>query len=66
MTHQQILRWPEVNERVKLCRSRVYQLMDKGEFPKPINLSERAVGWLETEVTEWLNARIEARGHENG
>ncbi len=65
MTHQTILRWPEVKERIGLCRSRVYQLIEAGEFPKPIKLSERAVGWLESEINEWFEARISERGGDN-
>lgn len=26
-------------------------------FPKPIKLSERAVGWIESELDEWINTR---------
>ena len=59
---QTILRWPDLKDRVRLCRSRVYQLIEAGEFPKPVKLSQRAVGWLESEVNEWLERRIEARG----
>ena len=29
-------------------------------FPKPVSLGGRAVGWLEAEVQQWLQRRIEA------
>lgn len=29
-------------------------------FPKPVGLGGRAVGWLEAEVQDWLQRRIEA------
>jgi len=35
--------------------------MQDGTFPKPIKLGARAVGWLESEIEEWLQARIEKR-----
>jgi prophage regulatory protein len=34
--------------------------MDLGTFPKRISLGGRAVGWLENEIQEWLQQRIEA------
>jgi predicted DNA-binding transcriptional regulator AlpA len=32
----------------------------QGTFPKPVSLGGRAVGWLEAEVQQWLQRRIEA------
>jgi hypothetical protein len=32
-----------------------------GEFPKPIRLSERRIGWLRRELVEWQQKRIAAR-----
>ena len=39
----------------------VYQLIGRGEFPAPIQLGERAVGWLESDIAEWQRQRIEER-----
>jgi predicted DNA-binding transcriptional regulator AlpA len=33
----------------------------KGEFPQRVQLSERAVGWVEAEIDDWCAARIAAR-----
>jgi prophage regulatory protein len=35
--------------------------MSEGQFPKPIPLGRRAVGWLESEIAEWQAQRIAAR-----
>jgi prophage regulatory protein len=32
--------------------------MSEGTFPEKISLGSRAVGWLETEVQDWLDERI--------
>ena len=53
-----ILRWPDVRAKVALCRSTVYLKISNGTFPKPIKLSERAVGWLESDIDNWLQQRI--------
>jgi prophage regulatory protein len=42
-----------------LSRSTIYLRVAQGTFPKAVSLGARAVGWLESEVDEWLNARVE-------
>jgi len=32
----------------------IYQMQAEGRFPQRIKLGERAVGWLESEVRDWL------------
>lgn len=56
---QAILRLPQVKNRCGLGRSCIYEKISRGEFPRPISLGARAVGWLESEVDAWLAARIE-------
>jgi prophage regulatory protein len=56
-----ILRLPEVISRVGLKRSSVYQHINTGDFPKPVSLGPRAVGWLEHEIDAWLSERIQMR-----
>jgi prophage regulatory protein len=59
MSHK-ILRLPCVKERVALSRSTIYLKMANGEFPKPISLGVRAVGWLESDINTWLEQKIES------
>jgi prophage regulatory protein len=59
MSHN-ILRLPRVKERTGLSRSTIYLRISKGEFPAPISLGSRAVGWLESDVDTWLSQKIEA------
>lgn len=56
-----ILRLPAVKARTGLSRSTIYLRVSQGAFPKPVNLGERAVGWLDSEIQEWLQRRIDAR-----
>ena len=55
-----ILRLPEVKKSTGLSRSTIYLRIAEGTFPKPVSLGGRAVGWLEAEVQDWLQRRIEA------
>lgn len=57
-----ILKLPDVMERCALSRSSVYAKIQVDEFPKPISLGERAVGWLESEISSWIAERAELRG----
>ena len=58
---QNILRRHDVERVTGLPRSTIYDKVAKGTFPKPVQLSERAVGWLENEIADWQKARIAAR-----
>jgi prophage regulatory protein len=63
MTHQVILRLPVVKARTALSRSSIYKFIIAGQFPKSVRLGPRAVGWLESEIDEWIKARVvESRG----
>lgn len=56
-----ILRLSEVMRRTGISRSAVYLNMKKKAFPEQIVLGPRSVGWLESEVDEWINKRIVVR-----
>lgn len=58
MSHT-ILRLPAVKTITGLSRSTIYLRITQGTFPKPVGLGGRAVGWLEAEIQEWLQRRIE-------
>ena len=53
-----LLRRPQVQQRTGLSRTTLYAYIKDGEFPAPVRLGARAVGWLESEVSEWIHARV--------
>ncbi len=55
-----ILRLPAVKTRTGLSRSTIYLRISKNEFPAPISLGGRAVGWVESDINNWLTEKIEA------
>jgi len=55
-----ILRLPEVSKKSGKSRSSIYRDMALGKFPKQIKLSERSSGWIESEVDQWIEDRINA------
>ena len=56
-----IWRLPEVLRQTGLSRSTIYEMVSRGDFPRQIKLSRRAVGWTVDEIVEWINARSESR-----
>ena len=58
MAVKTIWRLPEVMARTGLSRSTIYDKVGKGEFPPPIHLSIRAVGWIADEIIDWINEQI--------
>jgi prophage regulatory protein len=53
------LRLPEVKASVGLSRSTIYLRIEDGSFPKPVSLGARAVGWLESEIENWVRQKVE-------
>ena len=56
-----ILRLPAVRARTGLSRSTIYLRISEDNFPRPIQLGVRAVGWVESEIEEWLEIQIQNR-----
>ena len=59
---QKILKLPDVMQRCALSRSSIYAFMAENRFPKPCSLGERAVGWIESEIHDWISQKAESRG----
>lgn len=58
--NERILRLRDVLARTGLTRSMAYALVKAQDFPTPINLGARAVGWLESEIDAWIAGRVDA------
>lgn len=49
-----LLRLEQVMQITSLCRSHVYLLMGKGEFPTSITVGVRGARWSECAVRQWV------------
>ena len=45
-----------------LSATTLWRLTRRGEFPKPIRLSSGVVGWLDSEISAWIEERVSSRG----
>lgn len=55
-----LLRLPEVRSRTGLSASAIYLLMQRGTFPRPVQLTARAVAWVSDDVDNWIESRLSA------
>lgn len=62
---EKIIRLKAVKARCGLSRSTLYNRMATGEFPRPIALGPRSVGWIESEIDAWISARINSSRNGN-
>lgn len=58
--HRRIIRDPETDRITSTSRTVRDRLAAKGLFPERIRISERAAGYYEDEVLEWVNTRPRA------
>lgn len=52
-----ILRVKEVSELLSLSKSTIWRLRREGDFPEPLKLGPKSVGWYESDVTAWIKSR---------
>jgi len=49
---------PDIKKRTSLSRSTIYAKIAKGTFPKQISLGGRSVGWVSSEIDDWITNQI--------
>ncbi|HFN0790200.1 TPA: AlpA family transcriptional regulator [Klebsiella variicola subsp. variicola] len=61
MTSHRLLRLKQVEEKTGLKRSQIYLYMKDGSFPRSIKIGPSSVAWLESEIDDWINLKLESR-----
>ena len=66
---KRFIRLPEVLSRTGYGRTSIYRKMEDGSFPRSVKLGgpledteafdSRAVAWIEYEIDQWIESRIE-------
>ncbi len=59
-----IIKLPDVMRATSLSRASIYAFIQKGQFPRQVRLGQKSVGWLSSEVEDWITKRVEMRGGE--
>ena len=60
MVKDRMLSIKKVTDMAGLSRTTIWRLEKSGDFPKRRQLSPRRVGWVESEVANWLEAKVAA------
>ena len=68
---KRFIRLPEVLSRTGYGRTSIYRKMEDGSFPRSVKLGGpledsnafdcRAIAWIEDEVEQWIESRIDER-----
>ena len=58
VTTENFLRMSDLTDKVGICRSQIYKLIQQGDFPMQIKLGERISVWSESEVEEWMRRKV--------
>jgi prophage regulatory protein len=58
-TSPRIIRKKEVIQLTGLSQASIYRLMASNDFPKQIQITCKAVGWIESEVIAWIESTIQ-------
>ena len=58
---KKIYRLPDVMSITGLSRSSIYLRVSTNEFPRPVKIGRRAVGWPEDSIIAWQAKIMEAR-----
>ena len=53
----EIYRLPAVVTACGISRSTIYEVIRRGDFPAPVKLGARAVGWRRSDIEAWLESR---------
>jgi prophage regulatory protein len=58
-----LIRLPEALSKTGLTRTRLYEAVSAGTFPRPVKLgpNARAIGFSEGEIDEWIRTRLAER-----
>jgi Predicted transcriptional regulator len=56
-----VIRFKELKERVGYSRMHIDRLEKNGKFPRRIRLGENSVAWVESEVDDWISAKMNGR-----
>lgn len=54
-----LIRLSEVQRRTGYSKAWIYRLMSQSRFPKSVKIGTRAIAFVESEVDDWINQRIE-------
>lgn len=56
-SNNRIIRPKELCEILGVSRTTLWRMQQRGELPKCIRISAGVVGWIETDIDDWIKAK---------
>lgn len=56
---QRFIKIDEVSRLTSLSESQIYRQMKAGDFPENISIGVNSKVWLESEIQQWIDAKIQ-------
>ena len=57
---EEFLRMRDIQQITALSKSTIYRLISEGTFPKQVRVGKRAVVWVRSDVSNWIDQRLSA------
>ena len=55
---KRLLRMAELTQKVGLCSSQIYKLIQDDRFPEQVKVYGRVSVWVEAEIDAWIDERV--------
>jgi prophage regulatory protein len=62
---ERFLRLAEVESRIGLRSSKIYQMIRDGEFPAPVRICGRVSRWPLSDVSRWMSEQVRSSSSSN-
>ena len=53
-----LIRIKQVQKQTGIARSTIYKLLALKRFPQPVKLTEKAIGWPQKSINDWVASKI--------
>lgn len=57
---ERLLSVSTVTEQTSFSRAHIYEMVKRGEFPRPIKISANRIAWPASRVSAWIASKMEA------
>jgi prophage regulatory protein len=62
VTQKHLLSKRAVLKQIPISGATLARRVAAGAFPRPVRIGKRRVAWVQSEISDWLAARMEERG----
>lgn len=56
-----VLKLAELQAYIRIGKTKIYELIAEGSFPKPLKIGGKSSRWLRPEIDQWLDKKAKDR-----